>query len=230
MIMNSSADDKDEWDSQALLIELTPGNFGKQYLANNENISTAEFALHCICVLFIMVYFPWIKKKMHDKESEIDIENTTPADFTMWVKNVPKEYEDHEFKDKIEALPSVFGKYTVVSMVKTYDIENHMKLAQALLEWKTKKRIISEALKENPNAEPTYTKCCCCTRHYESIEVCNRNIRDLKQQRELLAVELDQVHTAPIVFVSFKTQTETRQLLEFWERSAVQRLLDRVLL
>ena len=235
LIGNLIAGRVQEWgDEDSVIVRTTPGNYGDPFLSDSEreaadfgsekNVPIWQPILHLAAGVCLMAFYPWIKNKVKETAVEIDIFNTTPSDFTVWVKGLPPNYSEEELTEHFEK-NSTFENCKVTKVVPTYDISEHTKLSSEILKLERTKNFLSEY----PGDDPTY-RVCCVKKHYMSLEDCQKKLEELKSQEKELSEDLEKYHLAPIAFVSFSTQIQARQVDEIWSKSPVQRFWDKVLM
>lgn len=83
-------------DTDSTINYLGPGTYGW----DNEDI-IYQPAMHMIAGIILMIFFPFFYFKLNGKAVEIDMDMITPADFTVWIKGLPSDYNDEELKNWI---------------------------------------------------------------------------------------------------------------------------------
>ena len=132
IVSNSMAGRQKEWTTDESYNVLTPASFGNIWLNTTERLNKGFEAdpldlpiwqpiLHIIACMVLVIAYPLTIKNLREKAIELDLNSTTPSDFTLMVHGLPKSYTKEELQKHIED-NFIEEKISIVNIVCTYDL------------------------------------------------------------------------------------------------------------
>ncbi|CAG9329705.1 unnamed protein product [Blepharisma stoltei] len=240
LIGNIVADKHEQWKDSSTVTILTPANYGNPYLSDSERMEYGygdweavpmwQSLLHLFAGIALMIYYPWIDKKTKERAVEIDIDLTTPSDFTLWVKGLPKSYTKEELSEHFRKNGNDENtNIEIVNIVLTHDIKLFTKITRELVWWKIRESYLREYQHFYPGSFPERKSCGCIKKKTITLEDCAEKIQELTEKQQELLSMLNSGNLAPSAFITFRTQQQTRGVDNKWNRSNLQQLFDRFL-
>ena len=217
MIENRIAGRVGEWGSNYSFNLITPASFGTK-----EEISIWQPILHVIVCIFLMLFYLYILKTIQEKSIEIDIQTTTPSDFTLFLKNLPKEYTIEELTKHITE-NFCDNKNIIVNVARAYDIGEYFQCEEECTKWELKLNFLLKYY-EKYNREPKQSHCFK-KFPYESVESCNEMIESYSKKLYFYYNELIIKKSTQFAFVTFNSQISTREIAKLWEKSFIDSFL-----
>lgn len=212
------------WNDPAGLTYLTFGNYGDPWGVedNSNQVPYWQPILHLISAFLLIAFAPFISKILLNKSVEFDLNLTTPSDFTLWIKGLPKEYTAEELEEFF-ITKSKQSSVRIVNINSAYDIREFVKVSKSLLEWETTLEFIKNFKQENPGNYPK-KGFLCFKKDYPSESECEKNIEELNKKEELFSNSLNEQQTS-VAFVTFVSQIDARVLAKQFRMSNLKKFL-----
>ncbi|OMJ68561.1 hypothetical protein SteCoe_33950 [Stentor coeruleus] len=212
------------WNDSAGLTYLTFGNYGNPWEKEDDSNQVPYWQpiLHLISVFLLIIFAPFISKIILNKSVEFDLNLTTPSDFTLWIKGLPKEYTTEELEEFF-ITKSKQNNVRIANINSAYDIREFVKVSKSLLEWETTLEFIKNFKLENPGRYPK-KGFLCFKKIFPSEIVCEKNIEELKKKEENFCNSLNEKLTS-VAFVTFTSQIDARVLAKQFRMSSLKKFL-----
>ena len=171
-------------------------------------------ALNVVFMMLVLISYHLLRRKLVKKEEEIDISITTPSDYTVIVKGLPKQVTEEEVRNFFQENGRSDGKPAKVMKVNfPYDISEYVAVNRRAESIKQKIKFIDEQI-ESQGELPQIRFCCCCKKDMESKEELQKELVEVNEKIK----KFDQETEAGVgrdllvkqAFVTFETQADAR--------------------
>lgn len=222
LVGNLVADSSGQWNDPSFVTHTSLGGYGRDY----EYVYWQPI-LHIISGAFILIFYVIFTRKMITATVSLDVLSTTPADFTVWVQNLPKKYDVEEVKQYfIEHGRWDDKECELVSITPVYDISALLDVYRKLAYYNQLK-----LKKQNQgNVTKFSIKACFHRERLPSLKKIDSKIAKLETSKASILQKQNHKFTTNMAFITFRTQIETRYVLQRWHRNWAERLKDWILI
>jgi hypothetical protein len=212
----------------SFISKASTGNFGE-----DKKSVIYQHSLHLVAGLLFILFYAYFIRKMMELIVTIDVMTTTASDFTVWVKNLPANYDIEDLKNYFQTSGRLDNKFAeVVSVIPIYDLTKLLHIFRKLNQWRLVKEYLIKLKDSNPNAKLSYNVLCFKSKIYlesiGSIQEIENKIQKLEAKKELLLHARDKQQTTSYALITFRSQLDSKQIVEDWYITWLGRLLDKL--
>ena len=162
------------------------------------------------------------KRFLKRKTQLFDLDNTTPSDFTVWVKGLPLNYKQDELR-KFLVKNAVRGKQNVEisALVPVYDIKYYVQQVRELEKFKGLLCYAEDYRKKYRKNPPNP---CCSSGVYNVKRLRLRIARIQNWLDKFESVHKRVFSTSDSVFVTFRSQDISKQCMKNWKKSILDHM------
>lgn len=220
LIGNIVANSSSEWNDPSFVTHTSLGGYGRDYEA-----IYWQAILHIISGVSILIMYVIFTHRMIGTSISLDVLSTTPADFTILVKNLPKNYDAEDFKQYFIQNGRWDGKECeLMYITPVYDISALLDVYRQLAYY--------DSLKLKHQNAPKQSKCnlrsCITQERLPSLKKIDKKIAKLETSKAKILQNQNHKFTTNMAFITFRTQLETRYVLERWHRNWAEQLKDSI--
>ncbi|CAG9334203.1 unnamed protein product [Blepharisma stoltei] len=212
---NSEAGNAGDWGrgTHSWYIASSLGGYGK-----SENPTVVQGILHAANCGFLIIFYYWLIVGLSKLSRNVDKDNITPADFTIWVQNLNKNFIDRDLKAFLEERCRNFGiPGNIYSISIAYDIGRYVSNTKQQDKLKGELIYIRDYQKKNKGKYPKKFSICCYSKKYPAegriqaqIDELDRRIKNYEEKTE------ERYHQTQFAFVTFTRQENSKEFLQFW--------------
>lgn len=158
--------------------------------------------------------------------SDIDKNHTTPSDYTIWIKNLKRNFVDRELKKFIEEQSRYFGvPAEIYSTSIGYDINDYVRSTREMARLKGLLLFVQDYRKNHDNDYPRKkcNLCCfvCSNKEYPEEEFINVEIENLEKRIAKFEDQaMDRHNQTSYAFLTFQKEDDAKAVIDLWSISS----------
>ena len=228
-IGNLSAGNGEEWEGEgdSFIVNSSVGGQG----VKEEIMPAWHSILNIVMIFLVLISYHFLRRRLNSKEEEIDLSITTPSDYTVHVKGLPKQVTEEEVKKFFEENGRSDGKQAKVIKVNfPYDISEYVDINKQAEDIKEKIKLIKDYTEEHNGEKPQVKFCCCFKKDMEEVEELEKQLVEfnekIKKFDEETQVGVGRDLLVKQAFVTFNTQADARAVEDRFGKDIIRRTWD----
>jgi hypothetical protein len=164
----AASDYGDDSDKNYIIV-MSLGNHG--HPDERSTVPVWQSILHIVFMILILITYYWLRNFQFRKEFDIDINLTTPSDYTLWVRGLGKKIDTEDVKTFFSENGRRDGKpVDIVKVNIPYDISDYVDAIRDHTDIKEKILYLDEYMEKHDGARPTEGACCCFRKEFPTKE------------------------------------------------------------
>ena len=229
---NKSAGNADDWGDDAdenFIIQMSIGAHGE----GEGKVPGWQAVLHMVVMIFIIITYYIFRRFQINKDDEIDRNEVTASDYTLWVRGLGENFTEEEVKEYFTNNGLPHGQTAeVINVNIPYEISDYVKYVRKHTDLKEKIKYIEDYQNKN-GTMPSETVLGCCKQPFPPVEELQKKIAkvDDKINKWINEKSADVGKDLLIgqAFVTFNRQIDVREMDDYLGGDWVKRFWDNVL-